>query len=88
MNTDVSVDATIPYLLLIARQESKKVFPEPVESHWGNKWNKSFGNRSDESISTKATGFDFDVIKRNSLGGCHTATIDLRYKSPTNRDSN
>jgi hypothetical protein len=28
------------------------------------------------------------VIKRDIRGGCHTATIDLCCKSPTNRDSN
>jgi hypothetical protein len=28
------------------------------------------------------------VIKRDFRGGCHTATLDLRYKSPTNRDGN
>jgi len=88
MNIDVSVDAAIPHLLLIARQESKKVFAEPVESHWGDKWDQCFGNRSDKGITTKTTRFIFDVIKRDFRGGCHTATLDLRYKSPTNRDGN
>jgi hypothetical protein len=88
MNIDVSVDAAIPHLLLIAGQESKKVFAEPVESHWGDKWDQCFGNRSDKGITTKTTRFIFDVIKRDFRGGCHAATLDLRYKSPTNRDGN